>query len=68
MNPVYFKKVDPNNRTTWIDWFTALEPKGGFRDAVERIQNGDARDHGRSVANGHAILLDETTYAIGAAA
>lgn len=37
MQPVYRKKA-PSDRRTWIDWFVALEPKGGFRDTV-----GDAR-------------------------
>ncbi len=35
MKPVYIKKTNPRERTTWIDHFVASEPKGGFRTAVE---------------------------------
>jgi len=40
MQPVYVKKANPRDRKTWIDRFIALEPKGGVRDVVKRIQNG----------------------------
>jgi hypothetical protein len=40
MQPVYVKKANPRDRKTWIERFIALEPKGGVRDFVKRIQNG----------------------------
>ena len=35
MQPVYVKKADPKDRSTWMDNFIALEPVGGFRAVVE---------------------------------
>jgi len=35
MRPVYVKKRNARERTTWIDHFVASEPKGGFRSVVE---------------------------------
>lgn len=35
MEPVYVKKADPNDRTTWMDSFIALEPAGGVRAVVQ---------------------------------
>jgi hypothetical protein len=40
MEPIYVKKADPNDRTTWIDSFIALEPAGGVRVVVEGTQHG----------------------------
>ena len=40
MEPVYVKKADPNDRTTWMDTFIALEPAGGVRAVVEGTQHG----------------------------
>ena len=64
MKPVYVKKVDPSDRTTWMDWFIALEPKGGARDFVGISKNGNMPNRVRSGANGHAILLEESSYAV----
>ncbi len=35
MQPRYVRKADPMDRTTWMDNFIALEPRGGVRDVVE---------------------------------
>jgi len=43
MQPVYVKKADPKDRTTWMDKFIALEPKGGVMDVIEAARNGRAR-------------------------
>jgi hypothetical protein len=43
MQPVYIKKPDPKDRTTWMDKFIALEPQGGVRDIVEMVQKGRAK-------------------------
>ena len=43
MAPVYIKKSDPKDRTTWIDKFIASDPKGGAVDAVEMARNGRAK-------------------------
>ena len=43
MEPVYVKKADPNDRTTWMDSFIALEPAGGVRDVIEMARHVRAR-------------------------
>ena len=43
MDPVYVKKADPRQRTTWMDAFIASEPAGGFRDVIEMSRHGRAR-------------------------
>lgn len=43
MQPVYIKKADPKYRITWMDKFIALEPAGGFRDAVAMSRHEGAR-------------------------
>jgi hypothetical protein len=43
MQPVYVKKANPKDRTTWMDHFVASEPKGGVRDVVEMSRHGRAR-------------------------
>ena len=43
MDPVYVKKADPRQRTTWMDNFVASEPCGGVRDVVEMYRHGRAR-------------------------
>jgi len=43
MQPVYVTKADPRDRTTWMDRFIAMEPKGGFRDVVELARAGRAK-------------------------
>ena len=40
MKPVYVKKADPNDRTTWMDSFIALEPAGGVRAVVQGPPHG----------------------------
>jgi len=40
---------------TWLDRYMALEPKGGVRDVVERMQNT-----GKASQNGHSVLLQES--------
>ena len=43
MEPVYVKKANPKDQTTWMDTFIGLEPKGGVRDVVETAQRHRAR-------------------------
>ena len=43
MQPVYVKKANPKDRTTWMDNFIASEPKGGVRDVAEMAKHGRAR-------------------------
>lgn len=50
MEPVYVKKADPRERTTWLDKFIVLEPKGGARNIVDMVHDG------RSMAVFAAIL------------
>jgi hypothetical protein len=35
MRPVYVKKANPKDRSTWMDDFIALEPAGGVRAVIE---------------------------------
>lgn len=58
MEPVYTVKANPSERKTWMDRFVAVEPKGGIRDVVERIQNRKASDSSASVAHVYSILLE----------
>jgi hypothetical protein len=39
MQPVYVKKPNPKDRTTWMDNFIASEPKGGVRDVIEMARH-----------------------------
>jgi hypothetical protein len=43
MEPVYVKKADPKDQTTWLDTFIALEPTGGVREVVATAQHHRAR-------------------------
>jgi hypothetical protein len=43
MEPVYVKKADRKDQTTWMDTFIALEPTGGVRDVVETARHHRAR-------------------------
>jgi len=58
MQPVYTVKANPSERKTWMDRFVALEPKGGVRDVVERMQNRKAADSSASVGNVYSILFE----------
>ena len=40
MQPVYVKKTDPRDRSTWMDEFISLEPVAGVRAVVDGIQYG----------------------------
>jgi hypothetical protein len=44
MQPVYVKKADPADRTTWMDHFIARPPAGGIYDAVQMTRRDRARE------------------------
>jgi hypothetical protein len=59
MEPVY-----GGNGSTWIDRFSRLEPRGGFRSAAERVWNGSAPTIDERLASFAAALrLAETVAA-----
>jgi hypothetical protein len=58
MQPVYTVKANPSEPKTWMDRFVAIEPKGGVRDVVERMQNCKAADSSASVAHVYSILFE----------
>jgi hypothetical protein len=43
VQPSYVKKPDPRERTTWMDRFIAVEPKGGVRDTVDMVHEGRSK-------------------------
>jgi hypothetical protein len=51
MQPVYIKKADPRDRTTWIDKFIAGEANHGFRAVVELALKGSAPIEADSIFN-----------------
>ena len=58
-----YVKKSPSDRKTWIDEFIALEPKGGVRKIIDRIQNGDSSNRDGSGANGRSVLTaDSVAY------
>jgi len=57
MQPVYTVKANPDERKTWMDRFVALEPKGGVRHVVERIQNRPALDNRGGVPDVYSMLV-----------
>ena len=59
MQPVYFKRP-LSDRKAWIDQFIALEPKGGVREIIERIQNGNASNHEGSGTNRWGVFIAES--------
>jgi hypothetical protein len=43
MQPVYVKKADPRDRTTWMDKYIALEAAGGVRSVIDTARQHRAR-------------------------
>lgn len=51
MQPVYVKKADPADRTTWMDEFIARQPAGGIHDVVQRARHDRAREVFMAILN-----------------
>jgi hypothetical protein len=60
MQPAYTVKLNRIDRKTWMDHFVATEPKGGVRDVVQRMHNGDSSHRRGSATSGLTILVEQT--------